>query len=97
MEDCGIYLPSSRLSPARATAYFEIATNFEMHRVTFRSTEYQFCKTPVILWMYKDAPSSSIPWSCEVTVVSTQLDFNGYEPDLQLDENFLLCTFEEDN
>ncbi|MCB0522342.1 MAG: hypothetical protein H6577_27625 [Lewinellaceae bacterium] len=71
--------------------------NFEMHRVTFRSAEYHFCDAPIELWVYRGDPSPIAPWPCEAVAVSSQLDFNGHDLDLELDENFLLCAYEEED
>jgi hypothetical protein len=78
MEDCQLYLPGN--SPFSCVGYdlLELSWNFEMHRVTFRSTDYRFCEKPVELWVYDGEPSPTAPWSCEATVVSAQLDFNGH-------------------
>ncbi len=97
MEDCQIYLPIEPPFTCQGYDLLELAINFQMHRVTVRSTEYRFCKAPAELWTYKAGPSPAAPWSCEATVVSAQLDFNGHELDLQLDENFLLCAYEEED
>jgi|JRYF01.1.fsa_nt_gb hypothetical protein len=97
LEDCQIYLPIEPPFSCQGYDLLEIATNFEMHRVTFRSTEYRFCNAPLELWTYKGDLTPSAPWSCEAMVVAAQLDFNGHELDLELDENFLLCAFEEED
>lgn len=97
MEDCQLYLPGNSPFSCVGSDLLELSWNFEQHRVTFRSTEYRFCKSPVELWTYKGEPSPTAPWSCEATVVEALLDFNGHELDLQLDENFLLCAFEQED
>ncbi len=97
MEDCQLYLPGSSPFSCVGSDLLELSWNFEMHRVTFRSTDYRFCKAPIEIWTYKGEPSPTTPWSCEATVVEAMLDFNGHELDLQLDEDFLLCAFEEED
>jgi hypothetical protein len=97
MEDCQLYLPGNSPFSCVGSDLLELSWNVKMHRVTFRSTDYRFCKAPVELWVYEGEPSPFAKWSCEATVVSAQLDFNGHELDLELDEDFLTCAFEKED
>ncbi|MCB0517322.1 MAG: hypothetical protein H6577_26430 [Lewinellaceae bacterium] len=96
MEDCILYLPGQQPFSCQGYDLLELAWNFDQRRATFRSTEYQFCKAPVELWAYGGEPSLTAPWTCQAEIVEAQLDFNGHEIDLELDEGFPLCAFEED-
>ncbi len=96
MEDCILYLPVQQPFSCQGYDLLKIAWNFEQHRVTFRSTDYRFCKAPVELWTYEGEPFFTAEWSCEAEVIEAQLDFNGHELDLELDEDFLLCAFEQE-
>jgi hypothetical protein len=97
MEDCQLYLPTESPFSCQGYDLLELSWNFEMHRVTFRSTDYRFCKAPVELWVYDGEPSPFAEWSCEATVVSAQLDFNSHELCLELDDTFLPCAFEKED
>ena len=97
MEDCQLYLPTESPFSCQGYDLLELSWNFEMHRVTFRSTDYRFCENPVQLWVYDGEPSPTAAWSCEATIVSTQLDFNGHELCLELDDDFLTCAFEKED
>ncbi|MBI1228145.1 MAG: hypothetical protein GC192_23125 [Bacteroidetes bacterium] len=97
MEDCQLYLPTESPFSCQGYDILELSWNFEMHRVTFRSTDYRFCEAPVELWVYDGDTSPFAEWSCEATVVSAQLDFNGHELCLELDDAFLPCAFEKED
>jgi hypothetical protein len=97
MEDCQLYLPTESPFSCQGYDLLELSWNFEMHRVTFRSTEFHFCEKPVQFWVYDGEPSPTASWSCEATVVHAQLDFNGHELCLELDDAFLTCAFEKED
>jgi|GEM_PF-2688422 len=97
MEDCQLYLPTESPFSCQGYDLLELSWNFEMHRVTFRSTDYRFCEKPVELWVFDGEPSPTASWSCEATVVHAQLDFNGHELCLELDDAFLTCAFEKED
>jgi hypothetical protein len=97
MEDCQLYLPIEPPFSCQGYDLLELSWNFEMHRVTFRSTDYRFCEKPVELWVYDGEPSPFAEWSCEATIASAQLDFNGHELCLELDDDFLTCAFEKED
>jgi hypothetical protein len=97
MEDCQLYLPGNSPFSCVGSDLLELSWNSEMHRVTFRSTDYRFCKAPVELWVYDGEPSPTAAWSCGATAVSAQLDFNGHELCLELDDAFLTCAFEKED
>ena len=97
MEDCQLYLPTESPFSCQGYDLLELSWNFDMHRVTFRSTDYRFCDKPVELWVYEGEPSPTTAWWCEATVVFAQLDFNGHELCLELDEDFLTCAFEKED
>lgn len=97
MEDCQLYLSGNSPFSCTGSGLLELSWNFEMHRTIFRSTDYRFCKAPVELWVYDDEPSPTAAWSCEATIVAAQLDFNGHELCLELDDDFLTCAFEKED
>jgi hypothetical protein len=97
MEDCQLYLPTESPFSCQGYDLLELSLNFEQQRVTFRSTDYRFCDKPVELWVYEGEPSPTAAWSCEATVISAQLDFNGHELCLELDDAFLPCAFEKED
>ncbi len=97
MEDCQLYLPIESPFSCQGYDLLELSWNFEMHRITFRSTDFRFCEKPVQLWVYDGEPSPTAAWSCEATIVSAQLDFNGHELCLELDDDFLTCAFEKED
>ncbi len=97
MEDCQVYLPGNQPFSCVGNELLEISWNVGMHRAIFRSTVHSFCKSPVQLWVYDGEPSPSADWSCSATIVFAQLDFDGHELCLELDDAFLTCAFEKED
>lgn len=96
MEDCQVYLPDQQPFSCAGND-LEVAMNVGQHRVTFRSEKWTFCTHPIQLWTFEGPSSPTAPYSCEAEVLDAMLDFGGHELDLLLDEDFLLCAYEEED
>lgn len=99
MEDCQVYLSSLLGVPPFSCVggKLEVSTNFGQGRVTFRSKVWTFCERPVKLWVWGGQTISPLSGlACDAYFFDTSLGLDGHELDLQLDEEFLPCAFDEE-
>ena len=96
-EDCQVYLKGIPHS-CTATGKLQVALNFAQDRVTFRHPGWRFCSRPTEFWCWygQNGASPLTPWVCDGYAISASLDLDNHELDIQLDDEFLNCAFEEE-
>ena len=98
MEDCQVYicsLPST--TPFYCTGgKLEVAVNFEMNRISFRSPVWKLCTAPVHLFACAGPCQPLQGYACEAYIFNAMLDPMTNELCLEIDDEFLPCSVGED-
>lgn len=99
MEDCQVYINSlpATMPFSCVGGKLEIAISFEQNRVTFRSPVWKFCPGPVKLYTCAGPCAPLSGYACEAHVFSTDIDPLTGELCLEIDDEFLPCSAEEDD